>query len=121
MTARPVDASGDILPVLSPDSLLSGAPAVAAALRDHLRHFTADWWEYPARGNPVFDLIASGPVREKDLPAVSACISSHVLAFPPVRSVSDVALSLSGSVLTYTATARLSSCVSVPVTLSVPE
>ncbi len=120
MTARPVDASGDILPVLSPASLLSEAPAVASALSAHLRLFTAAWWEYPARGNPVFDLMAAGPIQEKDLPALSACITSCLLTFPAVRSVSDVAASLSGSVLTYSAVANLTSGATAPVTLSVP-
>ena len=120
MTARPVDASGDILPVLSPASLLSDPLAAASALSDHLRLFTADWWEYPARGNPVFVLMASGPVQEKDLPALSACITSWLLTFPAVRSVSDVTASLTGSVLTYTAVASLTSGASAPVTLSVP-
>ena len=120
MTARPVDASGDILPVLSPASLLSDSSAVASALSDHLRLFTGDWWEYPARGNPVFDLMASGPIQEKDLPALSACITSYILTFPAVRSVSDVSASISGSILTYSAVASLTSGTSAPVTLSVP-
>ena len=120
MTARPVDASGDVLPVLSPASLLSDAPAVASALSDHLRLFTGDWWEYPVRGNPVFDLMAAGPVQEKDLPALSACITSWLLTFPAVRSVSDVSASISGSILTYSAVASLTFGTSAPVTLSVP-
>ena len=120
MNARPVDASGDILPVLSPASLLSDAPAVASALSDHLRLFTGDWWEYPARGNPVFDLMAAGPIQEKDLPALSASITSWLLTFPAVRSVSDVAVSLTGIVLTYTAVASLSSGEGVPISLSLP-
>ena len=120
MTARPVDASGDILPVPSPASLISEAPAAASALSDHLRLFTADWWEYPARGNPVFDLMASGPIQEKDLPALSACITSYILTFPAVRSVADVTASLSGSVLTYTAVANLSAGEIIPVSLSLP-
>ena len=120
MTARPVDTSGDILPVLSPASLLSEAPAVASALSAHLRLFTADWWEYPSRGNPVFDLMASGPVQEKDLPALSACITSYILTFPAVRSVSDAAASLTGSILMYSAVAHLSTGEIIPVSLSLP-
>ena len=42
MTSRPIDSSGDILPVLSPSDLLSDTPAVAAALSDHLRLFSGD-------------------------------------------------------------------------------
>ena len=120
MTARPIDSSGDILPVLIPDDLLTEAAAVASALTDHLRLFTGDWWEYPARGNPIFDLIAAGPLMEKDLPALSAALTAYVMEFPPVRSVSDVETLLSAGVMTYTAVAHLSSGASAPVTLSVP-
>lgn len=120
MTCRPVDSAGDILPVLSPASLLSGAPAAAAALSDHLRLFSRDWWEYPLRGNPVFDLLAAGPLRDGDLPALSACATSYVLEFPAVRSVSDVHVSRSGSVMTYTATAHTFDGASASVTLSAP-
>ena len=120
MTARPVDSAGDILPVLSPDSLLTEAPAAASALEDHLRLFTGDWWEYPARGNPIFDLIAAGPLREKDLPALSAALTSYVLEFPAVHSVSDVHASLSGGVMTYDGVAHLASGVAAPVEITVP-
>ena len=119
MTARPVDSSGDILPVLSPASLLSGAPAVASALGDHLRVFTGDWWEYPDRGNPVFDLIAAGPMGEKDIPALSACVTSYVMEFPAVRAVSDVRAALSGGVMTYSAVAYLDSGEEVPLGLTI--
>lgn len=118
MTARPVDASGDILPVLSPDALLTEAPAVAAALADHLRLFTGDWWEYPTRGNPVFDLIAAGPLGEKDLPALAACISSYVMEFPPVHTVSDVRTVLDNGVMKYSAVAKLDNGETAPVELS---
>ena len=53
-------------------------------------------------------------------PALSACITSYILTFPAVRSVSDVSASISGSVLTYTAVASLTSSAAVPVTLSIP-
>ena len=36
MILRPVDASGDILPVLSSAALVRGAPAVAQLIRDRL-------------------------------------------------------------------------------------
>ena len=120
MTARPIDSAGDILPVLSPASLLSGAPAVASALRDHLRVFTGDWWEYPDRGNPVFDLIAAGPMGEKDLPALAACVTSYVMEFPAVRAVSDVRASLADGVMMYSAVAHLDSGDTAPIQLIIP-
>ena len=44
MLSRPVDASGDILPVLSPSDLLSGVQTVAVGVKDHLNLYAGDWW-----------------------------------------------------------------------------
>ena len=44
---RPVDASGDILPVLSAADMATGAEAVAVLAADRLRLLTGDWWENP--------------------------------------------------------------------------
>ena len=120
MTSRPIDSAGDILPVLSPPDLLLDAPAVAAALSDHLRLFSGDWWEKPDFGNEIFDLISGSVIREKDLPALAGYLSSYIQAFPPVQSVSDVHASLSGSIFRYSATAHISGGGEVPVSFSYP-
>ena len=89
MLSRPVDPSGDILPVLSPADLLSGPAAAAVSLRDHLNLFSGEWWEYADRGNEALDLITASRITEKEIPALTAGIISYLQSFPAVRSVSD--------------------------------
>ena len=124
MTARPVDSSGDILPVRSPGALLSGVPAAAAALSDHLRLFAGDWWESADRGNRAIGLISSSRLTERDLPALSGSLSAYLLSFPAVQSVSDVRVSRDGRRFHFSAAARIrddsSGDASVPVTFSFP-
>ena len=57
MVIRPVDASGDILPVLTPSAMLRGAPAAAALVRERLELLAGDWWENPAWGNRVLEML----------------------------------------------------------------
>ena len=45
MLLRPLDASGDILPVLSSSSMLSGGPAVAVLAESRLNLLSGEWWE----------------------------------------------------------------------------
>ena len=121
MIARPVDASGDILPVLSPSDLLSDLPAVAAGLSDHLRLFSGDWWEYADRGNEIFDLIAGSRLTEKDIPALSGYLTSYLMDFPEVYAVSDVTVSVFGNTFSYSAVAHISPDSAVPVSFSFPS
>ena len=120
MTSRPVDPTGDILPVLSPASLLTGPAAAAASLSDHLRLFRGDWWEYADQGNEILDLISSSRLTEKDLPALSSYLSSYILRFPAIRSVSAAQASLSGHALTFSCAAHTDSGGAFPVTFSWP-
>jgi len=108
MTCRNVDTSGDILPVLSPGDLGSGAEAMAIGLADHLRVFTGEWWENPELGNGIFDLIAGEWMTEKDLPALCSYLSSYVGSFPEVEEVTDVRGRVMNGVFSYTATAVVS-------------
>ena len=45
MILRPVDAAGDILPVLSSRTLLSGPEAVAQLVEYRLSLLAGEWWE----------------------------------------------------------------------------
>ena len=109
MTGRPVDDSGDILPVTSPGNLASGSDAAAIGLADHLRMFTGEWWEYPERGNGIFDLIAGERVTEKQVPALCSYLSSYVGSFPEVTQVTGVQGRVMNGVLSYSATALMAS------------
>ena len=108
MTGRPVDVSGDILPVLSPADLASGTEAVAIGLADHLRVFTGEWWEKPELGNGIFDLIAGERVTEKYVPALCSYMSSYLMGFPEVEQVTEAQGAVRNGEFTYTATAIVS-------------
>ena len=96
MRCRPTDASGDILPVLSSSDLLSGCPAIAAALRDYLHLYQGDWWENPDLGNEVLDLLSESRCTLQDAEALSSYLVSYLLEFPGVHSVTDISSSFSG-------------------------
>lgn len=118
MLSRPVDASGDVMPVCDAEDLLSGPEATAAGLRDYLSLFPGDWWESPEKGNEIFDLISLSRRTEKDAAALGSYLTSYVLSFPAVQSVSGVQASVIGSVFSYACTAHTENQESFGVTWS---
>ncbi len=96
MRFRPVDASGDILPVLSSSAMASGPEAVVALVRDRLNLLAGEWWENPAWGCEIFDMLRSGRVTVQDAPALVSYLSSYIQSTPGVRAVEDVSFTVSG-------------------------
>ena len=90
MLLRPVDASGDILPVLSASVLVSGPDAVTLLVRYRLNLLSGEWWENPAWGCEIFDMIRSGRITENDVSTLASYLSSYISATPGVQSVEDV-------------------------------
>ena len=101
MILRPADPSGDILPVLSASDLVSGPEAVVLLVRDRLNLHAGEWWENPAWGCGVFDMIRSGRVTGQDVAALASALSSYIAATPGVQSVEDVRADVSGRRFTY--------------------
>ena len=101
MILRPVDSSGDILPVLSASDLVSDPESVVLLVRDRLNLLSGDWWENPSWGCEIFDMIRSGRVTENDVSALASYLSSYIAATPGVRSVEDVHTAVSGRRFTY--------------------
>ena len=118
MFYRPVDSSGDILPVLSPLDLLSGTAAAGAGLRDHLQLFPGDWWEHPDRGNQIFDLISVSRRTDQDARTLSAALAAYIRSFPGIRSVSEARSSFSGRRYSFSCTAHTEAGEEVPVAFS---
>ena len=106
MLSRPVDASGDILPVLSPSDLLSGVQAVAIGVKDHLNLYAGDWWENPELGNEVLDLLSESRCTDQDADTLSSYLVSYLLEFPGILSVSDISASFSGRAFNFSCTAH---------------
>ena len=97
MIFRPVDADGDILPVLSSGDLLRGASAAGALVRDRLELTAGDWWENPAWGNAVIDMMKESRMTETDSQALTSYITSYIRQTPGVLEVEDVKFSMDGS------------------------
>ena len=101
MLLRPVDDSGDILPVLSSSVLLSGSEAVTALVRDRLNLLSGEWWENPAWGCEIFEMLRSGRTTAQDVSALSSYLCSYISATRGVHSVEDVHLAVSGRQFTF--------------------
>ncbi len=96
MLLRPVDASGDILPVLSSSALLSGPEAVALLVQDRLSLLRGEWWENQENGFFLLDTLRENRITEADASALSSQISACVRETPGVREVEEVRFSVDG-------------------------
>ncbi len=96
MKIRPCDSSGDILPVSSALSLLSGPEAVAAFLRYRLRFWAGEWWENPEDGNQILKMLEASRLTADDAPAILSYLSSYIMKTPGVLSVEDADITVSG-------------------------
>ena len=101
MLLRPVDASGDILPVLSSSDLLSGPKSVLALVDDRLNLLSGKWWENLAWGCEIFEMLRAGRITDQDVPALSTYLSSYIAATPGVCSVEDVHTAVAGRLFTF--------------------
>ena len=101
MLLRPVDASGDILPVISSSVLLSGPEAVALLVQDRLSLLRGEWWENPENGFFILDTLQGSRVTEADASALSSQITAYVRETPGVRDVEDVRFSVEGRQFSY--------------------
>ena len=98
MILRPVDQNGDILPVLVSASLLRGTGAVARLAEDRLELLAGDWWENPAWGNAVVDMVRDSRLTEADTRALANYITSYIRQTPGVLEVEDVSIALEGNI-----------------------
>ena len=106
MLLRPVDASGDILPVLSSSALLSGPDAVARLAEYRLSLLRGEWWENPESGFFVPDTLRKNRITEADASALSSQITAYIRETPGVREVEDVRFTVSGRQLSYRCSVR---------------
>ena len=104
MTIRPVDASGDILPVLTASDMVNGAPALALLIEDRLKLLTGDWWENPAWGCEILDLLKESRATETDQQTLASYLTTYLRETESVREVRDVSLSLNGSQMAFSCT-----------------
>lgn len=96
MFLRPVDPSGDILPVLKLSDLLSGGAAASRLLRDRLSLLSGDWWESPSLGNRCFDMIREGRLSESDRQALCTYLTGYIAQTTGISSVEEATCEASG-------------------------
>ena len=101
MLLRPVDASGDILPVLTSSSMLSGPEAVARLAEYRLSLLRGEWWENPEKGFFILETLQESRITEADAASVSSMITAYIRETPGVREVEDVRFSVNGRQLLY--------------------
>ena len=104
MLHRPVNASGDILPVLSSSGLLKGAAAVARLVRERLELLAGEWWENPEWGNGILDLLQESRLTEADQQTLAGYLTSYIRETPGVDDVRDVSFSDEGRQFSYSCT-----------------
>lgn len=101
MLLRPVDASGDILPVLSSRALLSGPETVARLAEYRLSLLTGEWWENTGTGFSILEVMRSTRLTEDSGPMLSSMITAYIRETPGVQEVEDVHYSVSGREFSY--------------------
>ena len=106
MLLRPVDASGDILPVLSSRDMLSGPEAVARLVEYRLSLLTGEWWENTGTGNSVLETMKNTRLTEDSASMLSSMITSYIRETSGVQEVEDVFFSVSGRVFSYSCLVR---------------
>ena len=93
MIHRPADEAGDILPVLSLSCLLRGSRAVAQLVRERLSLYTGEWWENPAWGNEILEMLEESRLTGADRQSLAAYLSSYILETPGAGEIRDAAFS----------------------------
>lgn len=106
MLLRPVDSSGDVLPVLSSRDLLSGPEAVAQLVKYRLSLLQGEWWEYPEKGFFILEQMRTGWVAEADAASLSSQITAYIRDTDGVQNVENVRVSVSGREISYSCEVR---------------
>ncbi len=106
MKFRPVDADGDVLPILSSRDMASGPEAVALLVKYRLSLLRGEWWENPNLGFGILDTLRFSRLTEADAPALASSITDYIRNTPGVQEVDDVLLSVLGRKFSYECTVR---------------
>ena len=101
MLCRPVDSSGDILPVLSASDLLTGVRAETELVRNRLKLLTGEWWENPDWGNGILEMLKESRLTEADQQVLANYISGYIRKTPGVLDVREGKVSVEGRRFRY--------------------
>ena len=101
MLLRPVDATGDILPVSSSADLLSGPEAVARLAAYKLSLLKGDWWEYPEDGFFVLEFMREERFSEANAGMFASRVTEFLRGVKGVFEVDDVQFQIDGRMFRY--------------------
>ena len=101
MVIRPLDANGDIEPVLLSGDLIKNERAVAILIKDRLDLYVDDWWENRGWGNSILNMLKESRLTESDMQMLGTYITSYIRETEDVQDVKDVKLSVSGREFSY--------------------
>ena len=101
MILRPVDASGDILPVSSSSELLSGPEAVARLAAYRLSLLKGDWWENPEDGFFVLEFMKEERFSKANAGMFASRVTEFIREVEGVFEVEDVKFETNGRVFRY--------------------
>ena len=90
MKMRPVDALGDVLPVLSGSDMVMDAEAVALLVHDRLVLLVGEWWENESWGNRVLQMLQEQRLTEANADALSVYLSDYVRETREVQELMDI-------------------------------
>ena len=101
MILRPVDATGDILPVQTSRDLLTGPEAVARLVADKLSLLKGDWWENPEEGFEVLEFMKEARLDETTAPMFASRVTEFIRKVEGVFEVEEVSVEVEGRTLSY--------------------
>ena len=104
MILRPVDQTGDILPILSSADRLSGAAATALLIEYRLKLYQGEWWETPSQGFWILERFRDARITAQTAPALASEIAAYIRDTPGVLSVTDLQLTQASRAFTLTCT-----------------
>ena len=94
MITRPLDSSGDIMPVTDLSRMASGPEVVGIAIKHRCAMIEGEWWEDEELGFGIPDFL--GVVRgENGADMLARYISGYIAATPDVSSVNGAVMSYS--------------------------
>ncbi len=101
MKQRPVDPSGDVLPVLHISDMIQSAGAIALLVKNRLSLLSGEWWENSGLGFPVLRSLEESRLSETDVRNFSSMITEYIRQTEGVKEVFDVEMNLSNKQLNY--------------------
>ena len=104
MKYRPMDESGDVLPVLTSADMIRGSKAEAQLVNDRLNMLSGEWWENLVWGNASLEMLKDTRFTDADQRAMFSYLISYIRETPGVLDVRDADYSIEGRQFRFSCT-----------------